>query len=115
MKQLVAMGCLLLLGACAGSDECAAPEVKDKIVESLKTGIPPNYENAPDRYEVQDIRTRKVDKELRTSFCAATVELSKFGSRGVTFAKPVTWKVPVTYTVVQSSEGTLHVKVETSR
>jgi hypothetical protein len=115
MKKLFAIACMLLLGACAKSEDCASPEARDKIVESMKTQIPPNYENVPDKYEVQDIKTEKIDKELKTTFCSANVELYKFGSRGVTFAKPVTWKVPVTYTVVQSSEGSLHVQGKTAR
>jgi hypothetical protein len=112
MKKLVAMGCLLLLGACTKSEECASREARDKIIESMKTQVPVDYANVPDKYEVQDIRTEKVDKELKTAFCAANVEMSKFGSRGVTFAKPVTWKVAITYTVVESS---LHVQVKSAR
>lgn len=115
MKKHCAVACMLLLGGCAKSEDCASPEAKEQVIESLKTQTAMNPERLPDKFEVQDIRTEKIDKELKTSFCAATVELSKFGARGVTFTKPVTWKVPVSYTVVESSAGTLHVKVKTAQ
>jgi hypothetical protein len=115
MKKLIAAASLLLLGACSGSDDCASPEARDKVIESVKAQPLPNVEGVADKYELQDIRTEKVDKERKTAFCAATLELSKLGARGVAFTKPVTWKVPVTYTVIESSAGTLHVQVKTGR
>lgn len=115
MKKLVGLCCLLLLGACSKSEECASTETQEKVIESLKAQAAPDDARAADKYEVQDIRTQKVDKELKTSFCAANVELSKFGARGVAFSKPVTWKIPITYTVVESSAGTLHVQVKPAR
>jgi hypothetical protein len=113
MQKLVGLSSFLFLSACAASEDCASTEAKDKVVESLKAQTA--FDNAPDKFEVQDIRTEKVDKALKTSFCAANVELSRFGARGVTFTKPITWKVPITYTVVESSAGTLHVKVKTAQ
>ncbi len=114
MKKLILAASLPLLGACAASDDCGSPEARDQVVESLKAQPPAHFEGA-DKLEVRDVKTEKVDKELKTSFCAATIELSKSGARGVAFTKPVTWTAPVTYTVIQSSAGTLHVQIRTTR
>ena len=94
MNKLAVVALMALLGACSKSEDCAAPEAKEQLIQGLKSQLPSDDGHAPDKYEVQDIRTEKIDKELKTTFCAANVELSRFSARGVTFTKPVTWKVP---------------------